>query len=154
LSRAGEVKLTDFGIAKASTHRSVFYKVKGKVGYMSPEQARGEPVDARSDLFSLGAVIYRALTGRPPFSGPDTPQILFDIVYRAPARPSELVPSLPPAVDAVLAIALAKDREHRFSDAAQLTRALAAAAQNQLPDPLRKRARALVKRLPWGGTLK
>ena len=63
------MKLTDFGIAKASTHRSVFYKVKGKVGYMSPEQARGEPVDARSDLFSLGVVLYEVLVGERLFVG-------------------------------------------------------------------------------------
>src|SRR4051794_22202661 len=69
LSGAGEVKLTDFGIAKASTHSSIFYKVKGKVGYMSPEQARGEVVDRRTDLFSLGVVLYEVLVGERLFVG-------------------------------------------------------------------------------------
>ena len=63
LSYAGEVKLTDFGIAKAATHTSLFYKVKGKIGYMSPEQAKSEPLDHRSDLYSLAVCMYEVLTG-------------------------------------------------------------------------------------------
>src|SRR5687768_10516378 len=63
LSRNGEVKLTDFGIAKASTHNSVFYRVKGKVGYMSPEQARNQVLDHRSDLYSLAVCIYEVIAG-------------------------------------------------------------------------------------------
>ena len=63
LSYAGEVKLTDFGIAKAATHTSLFYKVKGKIGYMSPEQAKSEPLDHRSDLYSLAVCMYEILTG-------------------------------------------------------------------------------------------
>src|SRR5262249_59563271 len=63
ISGNGEVKLTDFGIAKATTHRSIFYRVKGKVGYMSPEQARGDPLLPRSDLYSVGVTLYEMLTG-------------------------------------------------------------------------------------------
>ena len=63
ISRDGEVKLTDFGIAKASTHNSVFYRVKGKVGYMSPEQARSEPLDQRTDLYSMAVCLYEFITG-------------------------------------------------------------------------------------------
>ena len=63
ISQSGEVKLTDIGIAKASTHNSVFYRVKGKVGYMSPEQARSETLDARSDLYSLAVCLYEILAG-------------------------------------------------------------------------------------------
>src|SRR4029078_2957926 len=63
VSHAGEVKLTGFGIAKAATHNSLFYKVKGKIGYMSPEQARTEPLDHRSDLYSLAVCLYAALNG-------------------------------------------------------------------------------------------
>ena len=63
LSYGGEVKLTDFGIAKAATHTSLFYKVKGKIGYMSPEQAKSETMDHRSDLYSLAVCLYEILTG-------------------------------------------------------------------------------------------
>jgi eukaryotic-like serine/threonine-protein kinase len=152
----GRWKILYFGVAKlrGSTGTLTRHAIIGTPGYMSPEQAQGHDVDARSDLFSLGAVIYRTLTGRPPFAGPDTPQVLFDIVYRMPARPSELVGTLPPAVDAVLAIAMAKDRADRFASADELARAFAAAAKNELAEPLRKRSRAVLKRLPWGGTLK
>ena len=63
LSYQGEVKLTDFGIAKAATHTSLFYKVKGKIGYMSPEQAKSEALDHRSDLYSVAVCMYEILTG-------------------------------------------------------------------------------------------
>ncbi len=149
-------KILDFGIAKlrGSTGTLTQHAIVGTPGYMSPEQAQGHDVDQRSDLFSLGAVLYRALTGRPPFSGPDTPQVLFDIVYRHPARPTELVPSLPPAIDAVLALALAKDRGDRFASAAELAEALAAAADGRLSAALKKRAAAQLRRLPWGATVR
>ena len=68
-SAQGEVKLSDFGIAKASTHSSVFYRVRGKVGYMSPEQARNEPIDHRTDLYSVAVCLYEALTGERLFVG-------------------------------------------------------------------------------------
>ena len=64
VSYAGEVKLTDFGIAKAATHNSLFYKVKGKIGYMSPEQAKSESLDHRSDLYSIAVCMYEILTDR------------------------------------------------------------------------------------------
>src|SRR5439155_13924929 len=94
-------KILDFGVAKlrGSTGTLTQRAIIGTPGYMSPEQAQGREVDPRSDVFSLGAVLYRALTGRPAFSGPDLPQILFDIVYRCPTRPSEIVASLPRDVD-------------------------------------------------------
>jgi serine/threonine-protein kinase len=156
LDEGARWKILDFGVAKlrGSTGTLTRHAIIGTPGYMSPEQAQGHDVDARSDLFSLGAVLYRALTGRPPFAGPDTPQVLFDIVYRMPARPSELLGTLPPAVDAVLTIALAKDRGDRFANAGELAHAFAAAARNELGESLKKRARNILKRLPWGGTLK
>ncbi|HWE31445.1 MAG TPA: protein kinase, partial [Polyangia bacterium] len=116
LSGAGEVKLTDFGIAKASTHRSVFYKVKGKVGYMSPEQARGEPVDARSDLFSLGVVLYEVLVGERLFVG----DIMSSAsqIYAQPIQPlSQKRPEIPADLDAVIGKALSLDPAGRFQSA-------------------------------------
>jgi serine/threonine protein kinase len=119
----GEVKLSDFGIAKASTHSSVFYRVRGKVGYMSPEQARNEPVDHRSDLYSLAVCLYEALTGERLFVGDlSTPP---DVIYGQPILPpSKKRPTLPSAFDEVMATALAAKPDDRYQDAMAFTEAL------------------------------
>jgi serine/threonine protein kinase len=127
LSGAGEVKLTDFGIAKASTHRSVFFKVKGKVGYMSPEQARGEPIDARSDLFSLGVVLYEVLVGERLFVG-DLMSTAAAIYSQPIAPPSKRRPELPEELDAVLEKALSLDRRGRFQSPEEFQDALSRVA--------------------------
>ncbi|HXU68972.1 MAG TPA: protein kinase [Polyangia bacterium] len=124
LSGAGEVKLTDFGIAKASTHRSVFYKVKGKVGYMSPEQARGEPVDARSDLFSLGVVLYEVLVGERLFVG-DLMSSASQIYAQPIQAPSQKRPEIPADLDAVILKALSLDPAGRFQSAEEFQEGLA-----------------------------
>jgi eukaryotic-like serine/threonine-protein kinase len=127
LSGAGEVKLTDFGIAKASTHRSVFFKVKGKVGYMSPEQARGEPIDARSDLFSLGVVLYEVLVGERLFVGDLMSTAA--VIYSQPiAPPSKRRPDLPVELDEVLLKALSLDRRGRFQNPEEFQDALSRVA--------------------------
>jgi serine/threonine protein kinase len=115
-SGEGEVKLSDFGIAKAVTYSSVFYRVRGKVGYMSPEMAHNHPIDARSDLFSLGVSIYETLIGERIYSGDlNTPP---EKIY-AQAVPSleSRCPGLPRELQVVLDRALAIDREERFHDA-------------------------------------
>ncbi|HZS36692.1 MAG TPA: serine/threonine-protein kinase [Polyangia bacterium] len=149
-------KILDFGVAKlrGSTGTLTQRAIIGTPGYMSPEQAQGREVDPRSDLFSLGAVLYRSLTGRPAFSGPDMPQILFDIVYRSPTRPSEIVPGLPRDVDLVLAIALAKNPDERFHNPPELATAFDAASRNELSRSQRARGAELVRVLPWGQTIK
>jgi len=123
LSGAGEVKLTDFGIAKASTHRSVFYKVKGKVGYMSPEQARGEPVDARSDLFSLGVVLYEVLVGERLFVG-DIMSSASQIYAQPIQPPSQKRPEIPADLDQVILKALSLDPAGRFQSAEEFQETL------------------------------
>jgi serine/threonine-protein kinase len=143
-SAEGEVKLSDFGIAKASTHSSVFYRVRGKVGYMSPEQARNEPVDHRSDLYSLGVCLHEALTGERLFVGDlSTPP---DVIYGQPILPpSKKRPGLPTAIDEVLEKALAPKPDDRYQDATAFTEALRQAAHRfgltystpQLADHLR-----------------
>jgi serine/threonine protein kinase len=122
-SAQGEVKLSDFGIAKASTHSSVFYRVRGKVGYMSPEQARNESVDHRSDLYSLAVCLYEALTAERLFVGDlSTPP---DVIYGQPiVPPSQKRKSLPTALDEVLARALAPKPDDRYQDATAFTEAL------------------------------
>ncbi len=149
-------KILDFGVSKlsGSTGTLTERNVVGTPGYMSPEQARGRPVDHRSDLFSMAVVLYRALTGRQPFSGPSVPQILFDIVYHVPERPGSLRGDIPEDVDLVLAIALAKDPALRFASATELARAFASAARRDLSPELRARGRASVKQYPWNASLR
>jgi len=133
LSLEGEVKVTDFGIAKArgaldaaSPEDTQQRQLHGKFAYMSPEQARGEPVDARSDLFSLGIVLYECLAGVNPFSAPTT----FETLRRVQAceyPPIEILRSDTPAdLIAILKQALAKDPEARFPDAGRMYEALLA----------------------------
>jgi tRNA A-37 threonylcarbamoyl transferase component Bud32 len=154
-ARGGTWKILDFGVSTliGSTGTLTQAAVVGTPGYMSPEQARSLPVDHRCDVFAFGAVLYRALVGRPPFSGSDTPQILFDVVYRMPIRPGELVDGVGADVDAVLAIALAKRVEDRFSSAGELASAFEAALSGVLDRDLRRRGDALIVRHPWGKSL-
>src|SRR5512147_1752049 len=122
-SGEGEVKLSDFGIAKAVTYSSVFYRVRGKVGYMSPEMARNQPIDARSDLFSLGVSIYETLIGERIYTGDlNTPP---EKIYAQRIPPLESkCPGLPPDLQAVFDRALAIDRDARFPDAEAFAQAL------------------------------
>ncbi|MBI4508682.1 MAG: serine/threonine protein kinase [Deltaproteobacteria bacterium] len=124
VSGNGEVKLTDFGIAKASTHRSVFYKVRGKVGYMSPEQARSEPLDPRSDLYSLAICLYEMLTGERLFVASSL-MVSADELYRQPIAPvSQKCSGLPKELDQIMGRALSLDRDKRFQTAGELQEAL------------------------------
>lgn len=145
-------KVLDFGVSKLETSSGTLTQegVVGTPGYMSPEQARGGSVDRRSDVFSMGVLLYRAATGQPAFSGSNTPQIMFDIVYKSPSRPSSIVRELPRDVDLVLALALAKDPEQRFQTAAELATAFGEACNGALPAALKSRAVACVREQPWG----
>ena len=115
-SAEGEVKLSDFGIAKAVTYSSAFYRVRGKVGYMSPEMAHNQPIDARSDLFSLGVSTYETLIGERVYAGDlNTPA---DQIYAQPVPPlATKCPGLPPDFQGVFDKALALDRDQRYQDA-------------------------------------
>ena len=124
LSYAGEVKLTDFGIAKAATHTSLFYKVKGKIGYMSPEQAKSEPLDHRSDLYSLAVCMYEIMTGERLFvhAGLTTSA---DEIYSQPVpQISKKVPGLTPDLDAIMTKALSIQPDARYQTAGELQEAL------------------------------
>ncbi len=129
LGSNGEVKLTDFGIAKAPTQGSVVFKVKGKVGYMAPEQARGEPVDPRTDLFAVGVVLYELLTAERLFVGNalSPAAVIFAQPIRAPSRKR---PEVSSDLDQIVLRALSLDREARFSSASEFQSALLRLAEH------------------------
>jgi serine/threonine protein kinase len=119
---ADRVKLTDFGIAKvaARTFQTTTGRIFGSPEYMSPEQAQGEELDHRSDVYSLGVVLYEMVTGRVPFSS-DTPlSVMLGHCERQPPPPSALNPDLSAPVEAVVLKALAKSRDDRFQSASEL----------------------------------
>jgi serine/threonine protein kinase len=132
VTNSGQAKILDFGLAKldgggtdadASTAVSPLTdsgSTMGTVAYMSPEQARGEPLDARSDLFSLGVVLYEMATGRHPFIGATTAVVFNRILNESPPSPTSLNPQLPVELEAVLNKTLEKDRELRCQSAAEL----------------------------------
>ncbi|MBL0213493.1 MAG: serine/threonine protein kinase [Myxococcales bacterium] len=143
-------KLLDFGVAVLADSSGTLTQggVIGTPGYMAPEQAKGEAVDHRADLYALGAIAYRCLTGRVPFAGNDMASVLYAMVHDAPVRPSALA-ALPQDVDRVLAIALAKRKGDRFGRAAELADALRQALANRLSPSLRAAADALIRHHPW-----
>ncbi|HEY1556768.1 MAG TPA: serine/threonine-protein kinase [Kofleriaceae bacterium] len=146
----GAWKILDFGVARFAEHGDTLTsgQIVGTPAYMSPEQARGDTVDPRTDLYALAAVAYRALTGQPPFAAREVADTLYRVVHTAPTRPSRLV-SLPRDVELVLAIGLAKRAADRFANSGELVAAFAAAAGDALAEPLRDRARALEAGGAW-----
>jgi serine/threonine protein kinase len=124
ISGSGEVKLTDFGIAKASTHNSVFYRVKGKVGYMSPEQAKSEPLDARSDLYSLAVCLFEMITGERLFVNVGLTTSADEMYAQPVPLISHKVAGLPPELDKVMLKALSRDPDHRYQTAGEFQEAL------------------------------
>ena len=122
LSEQGEVKLTDFGIAKAMGKREQTGTgvVKGKVAFMAPEQALGKTIDARSDLFALGTVLYQLMVGVRPFEAPTDLEVLLR-VQRADFRPAEVAaPDLPPHVSAIIGRAMQLDPDMRYQSAEEM----------------------------------
>jgi serine/threonine protein kinase len=124
----GSAKIVDFGIAKATGRSSSLTEageIKGKVAYMSPEQVRGAPLDRRSDLFALGILLFSLTTGTHPFRGTNPAETVKRIVCGEPvARPSELVPDYPKALEAVVMKALATEADDRWKSAEELLVAL------------------------------
>jgi eukaryotic-like serine/threonine-protein kinase len=150
LGTEGLWKILDFGVSKSGGSGTLTKgHVIGTPAYMAPEQARGEDVDHRADVYSLAAILYRSITGHPAFTGKDVPTTLYDVVYRVPTQPSMLV-QLPGDVDRVLALGLAKDAKDRFSTALELATWFTAAIRDELTPEQRRRANDLVTRHPWG----
>ena len=136
IARRGQAKVLDFGVAKlaqadtpdrpelaktiAASELTTIGSAVGTITYMSPEQARGQEIDARTDLFSFGGVLYEMATGRQAFAGATTAVIFEGILTKAPPPPSHLNANVPPELDRIVAKALEKDRETRYQTAAEM----------------------------------
>jgi beta-lactam-binding protein with PASTA domain/predicted Ser/Thr protein kinase len=125
----GRARVADFGIARGGENSDITAtgSVMGTAQYLSPEQAQGKPTTPRSDIYSIGVILYEALTGRVPFEGDSAVAVALKQVSEAPRRPSAINPDIPPALDAVVMRALAKDPDARFKDADAFLKALDAA---------------------------
>ena len=135
LTPTGAVKVMDFGIARVLADvgqtMTQTQAVIGTAQYLSPEQARGENVDARSDLYSTGCVLFELLCGRPPFLGDSPVSVAYQHVREPAPTPSSFAPDVPPALDLVVMRALAKDREARYPSAQEFLADLSAVAQGR-----------------------
>ena len=133
LTSTGAVKVMDFGIARAVEDSAATvtqtHAVVGTAQYLSPEQARGEVVDARSDLYSAGCLLYELLTGKPPFTGDSAVAIAYQHVREIPRPPSAVAADVPESLDRVVLKALAKNRDDRYQDASHMRADLLAAAR-------------------------
>jgi TonB family protein len=137
ISYEGDIKLCDFGIAKAASKVSQTESgaLKGKIQYMSPEQAWGKPIDRRSDLFSLGAVLYELLTEQKLFRGDSDLTVLEKVRAAVVPAPSSVNSEVPKALDAIVAKALAKEPEERYANASDLLRDLESVLYSYTPAP-------------------
>jgi serine/threonine-protein kinase len=136
INRSGAVKVMDFGIARALGEGQNVTQTAAVIGtaqYLSPEQARGEAVDARSDVYAAGCVLFELLTGEPPFTG-DTPvAVAYQHVREDPRSPSEINPTVTPALDAIVLKALSKNPANRYQSAAEMRADLVRVRSGQQP---------------------
>jgi serine/threonine-protein kinase len=124
ISFEGEVKLIDFGIARAGAQRTERGSIKGKIRYMSPEQCRAQPLDPRTDIYSLGIVLWESLTGRNLYDQDQPAEVLSAVLEQSTPRPGSLRAELPEALEAIAMRALEKDPAARFQRAEELAQAL------------------------------
>jgi beta-lactam-binding protein with PASTA domain/predicted Ser/Thr protein kinase len=152
-----QVKVTDFGIARAGDPAESLTQagaVMGTATYFSPEQAQGHVVDPRTDVYSLGVVLYEMVSSRPPFTGENPVSIAYQHVREEPVPPSQHNPDVPPVFDAIVAKAMAKNRANRYSSAEDLRADLLRFSQGQpvAAEPVLPAAAATGVMAPGGGT--
>lgn len=143
-------KILDFGVSRLVADQGTLTRdqLVGTPNYMAPEQVASGTVDHRADLYALAVICYRALTGRPAFSGDSISELLYKVVHSMPPKPSA-AGRLDDDLDAVLAIGMAKDAKDRFDSATELAEALEAAARHELPEALRHRGAKVTAAHPW-----
>ena len=120
----GAVKITDFGIARTANVMTMTGQVLGTPNYMSPEQVVGKTVDGRSDLFSVGVMLYEMVTGERPFDGQSITTIMYKIVHETPVAPNKLDPTIHPGLSRIIEKCLAKSSDKRYQSAAEVSSAL------------------------------
>ncbi|MDJ0325420.1 Stk1 family PASTA domain-containing Ser/Thr kinase [Cryobacterium sp. PH31-AA6] len=137
ITKTGQVKVMDFGIARAisdsSTTVAQTTAILGTASYFSPEQAKGESVDARTDLYSTGVVLFEMLAGRPPFRGDSPVAVAYQHVSESPVKPSSINAKVSPALDTVVLHALSKDRFARYQSAVEFRNDVETAGSGQIP---------------------
>jgi len=150
ISSDGVWKVLDFGVASLGEQTGTLTQggIVGTPQYMAPEQARGGRIDHRADLYALGAIAYRALTGRNAFSGADTPALLYAVIHTMPVAPCSLA-ELPADVDRWAALALAKDPAARWDTGTELVHQLGSALRGELAPDVRAAADRVLRATPW-----
>ena len=153
----GQVKILDFGLAKLSKDGKLGMAtdsspeesltqvgvIPGTAVYMSPEQARSENLDVRSDIFSFGGVLYEMATGKKPFSGTNVVTTLHAVINQKPPSPRSVNPAVPPELETIIGKAMEKDRNLRYKNAAEMKAALAQLKKDSEPSTLRSGLRAI-----------
>lgn len=138
LTRAGEIKVMDFGIARAMSDPSAGMTqtaaVIGTAQYLSPEQARGDSVDARSDVYAAGCVIFELLTGQPPFTGDSPVSVAYQHVREDPPTPSAILDTIPPELDSITLKALSKNPANRYQTAGEMRQDLIRVLAGRKPE--------------------
>jgi serine/threonine-protein kinase len=140
MTRTGRIKVTDFGIARAVTSATMTHSgtIIGSVHYFSPEQAKGTAINAKSDIYSLGVVLYEMLTGTVPFAGETPISIALKHIQEEPRTPRQINPEIPPLLEAIVLKAMAKNVEDRFTNISEMIADLKL-AQNCIKDDQTRR---------------